>query len=463
MTNKRSLRKRQESAVADALADSIGVSALFIGSDYRVKWVSPEARRILGLNVDPQTGDGAFCHDLLGGRVCTSECKVSASSPGQDQSSPHPSFSACCFTPNHPPFLVRTEVMKGSGKQPIGLLKSFRVIPPEESGKQQSSFVANGAWAEELRSLIPRIARSDLPILLIGETGTGKECLARMIHEESDRSSGPFVILDLSLIPETLIEDTLFGHTRGSFTGATHEQIGKLPLAEGGTLFLDEIQNIPHTLQTKLLRFLETGTFEQIGSRQTVQVNTRVIAATNEPPEELLRERRIRPDLFYRLNGLSLEIPPLRDRQEDIPVLIEHFRSEWSKRSGRIPPPFSQELVHQLTTYFFPGNIRELKHMVEAALALADPDSSLQFDHLPSAIKKQLRTGAPTGWTGSLNQDTTYNLKERTVFEFERQRIAEALRQSGGRIIEASKLLGISRVTLWRKMKRLELPHDLPS
>ncbi|MHB1606629.1 MAG: sigma 54-interacting transcriptional regulator [Leptospirales bacterium] len=455
MTEKKSRRKQQETAVADALADSSGISALFVGSDYRVKWISPEARRVLGLKQEDT--EEAFCQDLLSGKLCTEECKVSPSPTGQENDTP---FTACCFTPHHPPFHVRTEVMKGTGKEPLGLLKSFRVVPPEETGNQPSSFVANGAWADELRALLPRIARSDLPILLIGETGTGKECLARMIHEESDRNAGPFVILDLSLVPETLIEDTLFGHTRGSFTGATHEQIGKLPLAEGGTLFLDEIQNIPPTLQMKLLRFLETGTFEQLGSRQTVRVDTRLIAATNEPPETLLQEKRIRPDLFYRLNGLSLEIPPLKERLEDIPVLIEHFRTEWEKRTGRISPRFSQELVHQLTTYPFPGNIRELKHMVDAALSLADPDKTMEFDHLPSAIKKQLRSSSSER-VDPFKQDISRTLKERTVFEFERQRIEEALSLSGGRIIEASKRLGISRVTLWRKMKRLELPHDV--
>lgn len=455
MTDKKFRRKNQKMAVADALADSAGLSALFVGSDYRVKWISPEARRVLGLKQEDT--EEPFCHDLLSGKLCTEECKVSFTTTDKESGTP---FTSCCFTPSHPPFLVRTEVMKGTGKEPLGLLKSFRVVTPEESGNQPASFVANGAWADELRALLPRIARSDLPILLIGETGTGKECLARMIHEESDRNTGPFVILDLSLIPETLVEDTLFGHTRGSFTGATHEQIGKLPLAEGGTLFLDEIQNIPPTLQMKLLRFLETGTFEQIGSRQTVRVDTRLIAATNEPPETLLRERRIRPDLFYRLNGLSLEVPPLRERLEDIPVLIEHFRTEWAKRSGRIPPAFSQELVHQLTTYSFPGNIRELKHMVEAALSLADPDKNLEFDHLPAAIKKQLRSSSSERLQ-PLKQDISLTLKERTVFEFERQRIEEALNQSDGRIIEASKRLGISRVTLWRKMKRLELHHDV--
>ncbi len=457
MTDKRSRRKRQESAVADALADSMGISALFVGSDYRIKWVSPEARRILGLSPDFQDAGELFCHDLLSGKICTSECRISTPDSRQDHENP---FTSCCFTPNHPPFVVRTEVMKDYGKEPLGLLKSFRVVAQESGEKPSSSFIANGAWAEELLSLLPKIARSDLPILLIGETGTGKECLARMIHEESDRNAGPFVILDLSLIPETLIEDTLFGHRRGSFTGATHEQIGKLPLSEGGTLFLDEIQNIPHTLQMKLLRFLETGTFEQIGSRQTIQVNTRIIAATNEPPEDLLREKRIRPDLFYRLNGLSLEIPPLRDRRADIPVLIEQFRTDWATRSGRTPPSFSRKLVDQLSAYSFPGNIRELKHMVDATLALADPDQQLKFEHLPSSIRKQLKAGGVSGNSSPEHQDIAYTLKERTVFEFERQKIEEALRQSGGRIIEASKLLGISRVTLWRKMKRLEFPDD---
>jgi transcriptional regulator with PAS, ATPase and Fis domain len=450
---KKSRKKIPDYPVFDALAESNGISALYIGSDYRIKWISPEARRILGVSQDVQDH---LCRDLLEGRLCTSECRLS-SKEGVTGSSP---FQECCFQPSHPPFQIRTELVPESGTEGGGLLKSFRIAPDSIVDDPPSSFVAKGPWAEEILSLLPRIARSDLPILLIGETGTGKECLARMIHQESHRSSGPFVVLDLSLIPDTLVEDALFGHKRGAFTGAIQEQTGKLPLAETGTLFLDEIQNIPHALQTKLLRFLETGTFEPIGSRETRKVDTRIIAATNEPPEDLLRDKRMRPDLFYRLNGLSLEIPPLRERGEDIPLLIESFRADWSRRTGRMAPVFSQELLHQLTSYPFPGNIRELKHLVEATLTLADPAKTLEFDHLPASIRRQLRSRSlPSGDQA----DTGRSLKEQTFYDFERRRIREALDRSGGRIIEASRSLGISRVTLWRKMKKLALLPDVSS
>ena len=453
MKPRKSRKKIPDHSVFDALAESNGISALFIGSDYRIKWISPEARRILGVSQDTEEG---LCRDLLEGRLCTSECRVS-SGEGQPGEAP---FRECCFQTVHPPFQIRTEFVPGSGREGGGLLKSFRIAPDSRENLPSSSFVARGPWADEILSLLPRIARSDLPILLIGETGTGKECLARMIHEESHRSSGPFIVLDLSLIPETLVEDALFGHKRGAFTGAIQEQTGKLPLAETGTLFLDEIQNIPHALQTKLLRFLETGTFEPIGSRETRKVDTRIIAATNEPPEDLLRDKRMRPDLFYRLNGLSLEIPPLRERGEDIPLLIESFRDDWTRRTGRIAPAFSQELLHQLTSYPFPGNIRELKHLVEATLTLADPEKILEFDHLPASIRRQLRSRSlPSAETS----DTVKSLKEQTFYDFERRRIREALDRSGGRIIEASRSLGISRVTLWRKMKKLALLPDVSS
>ena len=451
MKSKKSRKKIPDSSIFDALAESNGISALYIGSDYRIKWISPEARRILGVSQDAEE---SLCRDLLEGRLCTSECRVSS----QDNAPGDSPFQQCCFQPVHAPFQIRTEFVPGLGREGGGLLKSFRTTPDSIDNALPSSFVANGPWAEEILSLLPRIARSDLPILLIGETGTGKECLARMIHEESHRSSGPFVVLDLSLIPETLVEDALFGHKRGAFTGAIQEQTGKLPLAESGTLFLDEIQNIPHALQTKLLRFLETGTFEPIGSRETRKVDARIIAATNEPPEDLLRDKRMRPDLFYRLNGLSLEIPPLRERGEDIPLLIESFRDDWSRRTGRNAPEFSQELLHQLTSYSFPGNIRELKHLVEATLTLADPEKVLEFDHLPASIRRQLRSRS---LPSSDISDASRSLKEQTFYDFERRRIREALDRSGGRIIEASRSLGISRVTLWRKMKKLALLPDV--
>ncbi len=440
----------QAPTILDSIAGSAGLPSLFIGTDYRIHWISPEARHLLGFESMP---DEPTCRDLLEGKLCQNQCTASAPK-NPDMKSGDAVFQTCCFTPIRPPFVIQTQTVSDKDGHLLGLLKSVRVGEAKTGDNSLSSMAPTSTWVEELRPVIPKIARTNIPILLVGETGTGKECFARLIHEESDRRKGPFVVLDLSLVPETLIEDALFGHIRGAFTGAMQDQLGKLYQSNGGTLFLDEIQNISHAVQMKLLRFLENSTFEPIGSRHTQKVDVRIIAATNESPEDLLREHRLRPDLFYRLNGLSLEIPPLRERPKDIPVLLEHFRSEWSRRTGLPAPTLASELIDVMASYDFPGNIRELRHMVETLLSLSEPLDNLTLDRVPPSIRKLLLRQEPNM---ALSDSPGRPLHEQTLQEFERQRIKKALFQARGRISEASKSLGISRVTLWRKMKRLDL------
>lgn len=441
---------RQATVILDALAGSTGVPALFIGTDYRIHWISPEARHLLGL--DP-VSDDSTCRDLLEGKLCQDQCSAS-DAPDQGGNGGVEPFQTCCFTPIRPPFVIHTQPVSDKDGRFLGLVKRFRAGEAKTADGPLDSMAPTSTWVEELRPVIPKIARTDIPILLVGETGTGKECFARLIHEESDRRKGPFVILDLSLVPETLVEDALFGHIRGSFTGAMQDQFGKLVQSDGGTLFLDEIQNISHPVQMKLLRFLEKGTFEPIGSRHIQKVDVRIIAATNESTEDLLKTRRLRPDLFYRLNGLSIEIPPLRERPKDIPVLLEHFRSEWSRKRGAPAPELSSDLIGALMSYEFPGNIRELRHMLDTLLSLSEPFEPLTLGRIPTSIRKLLLRPEPR----IVSEDAPARpLHEQTLQEFERQRIERALFQARGHISEASKSLGISRVTLWRKMKRLDL------
>ncbi len=441
---------REWTAMADAIAGSEGSALLFIGNDFRIQWISPEARQLLGLEHLP---DALFCHELLRGAVCEEACSAALRSPSN--SDPRKDFSTCCFTPMQSPFIIRTETVRDRDGRVLGLLKNVRLGGSHTPEKPLPSMAPTRTWTEELRPIIPKVARTDIPILLIGETGTGKECIAQLIHEESERRNGPFVILDLALIPETLVENALFGHVKGAFTGAVKDESGKLFQADGGTLFIDEIQNVSYPAQMKLLRFLEQGTFEPVGSLKTQRVNVRIIAATNEPPEDLLKDHRLRPDLYYRLNGLSLELPPLRTRPQDTLILIEHFRAQWSHRIGRPAPRLSDGLLDILAQYRFPGNIRELRHLMEALLSFSSDASELSIEHAPPSIQKQLMgRGDPRGTPFEPPVPPT---PETAIQEFERHRIEKALVKARWRIAEASKALGISRVTLWRKMKLLGL------
>ena len=444
------------SAIMEPISRATNSPMVLIDHSFRIAWASESALESLEL---PAESIGSLCPESLQGRICSGSCqKISGffSNHLSDQEIPYPCLESSFGQININTEKITTEL--------IGypyLLKSFQPFFQETPAKHhQHTFVASREWAEPFLEKLTRIAKTEIPVLLIGETGTGKECLARLIHERSRRARGPFVALDLSVIPETLVEDALFGHQRGAFTGAVSSQSGRLSRAHGGTLFIDEIENIPPAVQTRLLRFLEDGIFEPMGSSQSQSISTRIIAATNEDPEKLLREGRMRADLFYRLNGLSLHIPPLRKRTEDLPILIEHFRDIFQKQNRISSSSFSPEAMQVLSAYHFPGNIRELKHLVESVLAVSDPHKPIESSDLPESVRKASdrfysRETTVAAEKNSFDED----LPDPEIFE--RRRIEKALRSSKGKIEGAASILGISRITLWRHMKRLNMKQGM--
>ena len=439
-------------AIMEPISRATNSPMVLIDHSFRISWISKSASESLEL---PFENVGSLCPESLQGRICSGSCqKISGFFNNRlaDQGIPQPCLEATFGQIN-----INTERISSELSGYPYLLKSFQpFFQKNPSNNQQHTFVASREWAEPFLEKLTRIAKTEIPVLLIGETGTGKECLARLIHERSRRARGPFVALDLSVIPETLVEDALFGHQRGAFTGAVASQSGRLSRAHGGTLFIDEIENIPPAVQTRLLRFLEDGSYEPMGSNQSQAISTRIIAATNEDPEKLLREGRMRPDLFYRLNGLSLQIPPLRKRTEDLPILVEHFRSVFQQQNRISSSSFSPEAMQTLSSYHFPGNIRELKHLVESVLAVSDPHRPIEASDLPEPVQK-----ASSGFNPQKNQGfgESIHYKEDSLDPeiFERRRIEKALHSSKGKIEGAATLLGISRITLWRHMKRLNM------
>ena len=442
-------------AIMEPISKATNSPMVLIDHLFRIAWISDSASVSLGLTTE---SIGSLCPESLEGKICSGSCqKISDffSNPLSERGIPQPCLESTFGTVS-----INTERISSDLSGYPLLLKSFQPFFHDSPLKNQHhTFVASRDWAEPFLEKLTRIAKTEIPVLLIGETGTGKECLARLIHERSRRSQGPFVALDLSVIPETLVEDALFGHQRGAFTGAVSSQSGRLSRAHGGTLFIDEIENIPPAVQTRLLRFLEDGSFEPMGSNQSQAISTRIIAATNEDPEKLLREGRMRPDLFYRLNGLSLQIPPLRKRTEDLPILVEHFRSIFQKQNRISSSSFSPEAMQALSSYHFPGNIRELKHLVESVLAVSDPHRPIEISDLPESVQKG-STGFHAQKDKSFEETHPHYEESLDPELFERRRIEKALRSSNGKIEAAAAILGISRITLWRHMKRLQMKQN---
>jgi transcriptional regulator with GAF, ATPase, and Fis domain len=294
---------------------------------------------------------------------------------------------------------------------------------------------------------IELVAPTDASVLILGESGTGKELIARAIHDRSKRSAQALVKVNCASVPRELFESEFFGHVKGAFTGAVRDRVGRFQLADGGTLFLDEVGEIPLALQSKLLRVLQEGEFERVGEDRTRHVNVRTIAATSRQLEQEVAASRFRSDLYFRLSVFPLEVPPLRERREDIPMLAAHFVARIAARLHLPPPPLSEANVSELCRYAWPGNIRELQNVIERAVILSQ-GKALHFD---------LRDPAGAGVAG-LSVGFPAPLTRKQLLELERRSIEEALRKSGGKIYGpggAAELLGMRPTTLSSKMAAL--------
>jgi DNA-binding NtrC family response regulator len=292
---------------------------------------------------------------------------------------------------------------------------------------------------QEVYSMVDKIGPTEGTILIEGETGTGKDVLACFIHNKSRRKAGPFVTLDCGLLTQNLAESELYGHRKGAFSGASDAKIGLVEKSHGGTLFLDEIGNIDLELQKKFLRFLETGFIRRVGENREIQVNSRVILATNLPMEEALKQGKIRMDLFYRMAVFNVTLPPLRKRPQDILPLAKHFLTHCSK-SGP-PKELSGEAAEALTLYAWPGNVRELRSTMTKLAVLVSEDT-IRADHLPAhlTVKSHRLTQVP-----------------KTLEEAEKEHILKILEETGGNQVKASQILGINRKTLYKKIKKYKI------
>ncbi len=314
------------------------------------------------------------------------------------------------------------------------------------------NIVGSDSRMRRVFDLVESVADTKTTVLITGESGTGKSLIARAIHRHSSRRDKPFVEVACGALPENLLESELFGHVAGSFTGATTDRMGKFMQADGGTIFLDEIGTASPGLQVKLLRVLQEFEFEQVGGTKTFHVDARVILATNEDLEQLVAEGRFRQDLYYRINVINIELPPLRERISDIPLLAEHFLRTVCEESGRQVRGFSNEAMAAMQRYRWPGNVRELQNIVERAVLLSKSDV-IRLEDLPPAIV----SATPV----SVAEVTGRTLKE-ALEGPERQIILEVLQKHNWNRQKTAEALGINRTTLYKKMKRLGLEEQHP-
>jgi two-component system nitrogen regulation response regulator NtrX len=312
---------------------------------------------------------------------------------------------------------------------------------------QEYAMVGESVAMRALRQQITVVAPTDGRVLIYGESGTGKELVARAIHAQSRRTGAPFVEVNSAAIPEELIESELFGHVKGAFTGATTAKKGKFELADGATLFLDEVGDMSANLQSKVLRVLEEQRFEPVGSATAITVDVRVIAATNKRLDSEIEQGNFRADLFYRLNVIPFELPPLRDRLEDVPLLVEHFNQKFSRAYGRKPKQFAGDVIEELQNYSWPGNVRELKNTIERVVIM-HPGVKISASDLPPHGKEE-----PPAASFRFP-----SFKEATD-AYHREFIQKKLVEAEGNVSRAAELMGVDRSHLYRRMRALGIQN----
>ena len=351
------------------------------------------------------------------------------------------------------PVRLSTALVEDDSGQVIGGVETFQDLSQIEQLQKElqerytfEDIVGRSPAMRKLFDLVPQIAESSSTVLIEGASGTGKELFARAIHNLSPRGNRRFVVVNCAALPDTLLESELFGHKAGAFTDARRDKPGRFVLADGGTIFLDEIGDISPAMQVRLLRVLQDGIVEPLGSVEPTEVDVRVVAATNKDLVRLVREGRFRDDLYYRIRVIQLRIPELRQRREDIPLLIDHLVAKFTRLQGRDIAGVSSEVMATLMEYDYPGNVRELENIIEQAFVLCR-GGLIDLHHLPPELR-------PFGSIGAAQ------FRPASIREMEKHLICETLRRYGGNRTKAARELGINASTLYRKIKALQL--DVP-
>jgi PAS domain S-box-containing protein len=443
--------KKPLSDSTEIILESISDGVFTVDHEWRVTSFNRAAEEITG--IPREEALGKRCCEVFRASTCESECALR-----HTLDSGQPIINKSVFIVDAEgeriPISLSTALLKDEAGKIVGGVETFRDLSLEEELRREieqrhelGDMISRSASMEKLFQILPQVARSDAAVVIEGETGTGKELLARAVHELSSRQEGPFLAVNCGALPDTLLESELFGYEAGAFTGADKDKPGRFALADGGTLFLDEIGDISAAMQVRLLRVLQEKTFDPLGATRSVPTNVRIIAATNKPLAELVEEGKFRQDLYYRINVVRLELPPLRERKEDIPILVERFiRQNNRTRQNKTVEGITPEAMNLLMSYDYPGNIRELENSIEHAFVLCQ-SPWIDQPCLPEALREFHQTRLQT---------TPITLRD-SVEEAEGRAILQALEQSGGNRQKAAELLGMHKSTLFRKVRALGL------
>jgi PAS domain S-box-containing protein len=435
----------------EQIIDSIALGIFTIDMDWNITFFNSEAEKITGFTKEEALG--RKCYEVFRAELCFKECYLNKAIKGHIKIFKGRNQILNKHNQEVPVDITATALTDDEGTI-IGGVESFiddtMRVELEKEIEQSYTFydiIGRDQKIVNLFDIVSVVAPTDANVLILGETGSGKDLFARATHNSSHRKNGPFVKVNCPALPDTLLESELFGYVQGAFTDARHTKQGRFQMADTGTIFLDEIGDLSKEIQTKLLQVLDEREFYPLGATQPVNVDVRVIASTNQDLSEMVRSGKFRRDLYYRLKVVELTIPSLRERREDIALLINHFLTKQSKAMGKKPFRLNPDVMKILLNYEYPGNVRELKHIIEHTTILCRKNE-VGIDDLPEYLTKQDGHKQPIYEPADLQSINTYVSKK------EKQIILEVLTMHGWHRDRAAKALNIDRTTLWRKIKR---------
>ncbi|MBW1932298.1 MAG: sigma 54-interacting transcriptional regulator [Deltaproteobacteria bacterium] len=430
----------------NVILDSITEGVFTVDLEWRITSFNRAAEEITGIS--RQQAIGQQCKNILRANLCESACALRSTIETGTPIINKP-VHIIDVAGQRKAISISTALLKNEKGKVIGGVETFRDVSLIEELRKEinhnytfEDIISKNYQMQNLFDIMPNIAESSATVLIVGESGTGKELFAKAIHNLGPRSKKPFIAVNCAALPDTLLESELFGYKAGAFTDAKKDKPGRFALAEGGTIFLDEIGDISSALQARLLRVLQERTYEPLGSVSSVKADVRVIAATNKDLGKLVAEGNFRQDLYYRINVVKLELPPLRDRKEDIPLLTDHIISRFNLLHNKNIGGVTEEVLSILLMYDFPGNVRELENIIEHCFVLCQGEI-IEARHLPSNLQVQPAIDYSSGY------------KTVALREAEKLLITQALRRNNGNRAATARELGVHKSTLFRKIKSL--------
>lgn len=437
----------------EAVLESISDGVFTVDLNWRVTSFNRAAEEILGISRSEAIG--RLCAEIFRSNMCQSSCALR-----QTLNTGMPIINRVCYVinadGNQRPISVSTAVLRDAAGRIIGGAETFRDLSEVEELRKQlegrvqiGDFVSRSPAMRKVFDMVHAVSSSLSNVLIQGDTGTGKELLARAIHSLGPRADQPFIALNCGALPDTLLESELFGYKKGAFTGAVQDKPGRFAMARGGTLFLDEIGEISTSLQVRLLRVIQEHCYEPLGATKTEKTDARIISATNRDLPSMVKDGKFREDLFYRINVVRIEVPPLVMRKEDIPLLVDHFIARFNKQQHRNVIGISPEAQSVLMSHNWPGNVRELENTIERAFVLSS-GSYIELRHLPEELYSFGNPASSVTIPEKSNIHTALRLAEK-------QTIVNALDNNGYNRVLTARELGIHPTTLFRKMKTLDI------